>query len=152
MTQTDQELLRVVYFSHHISDQAQDLMAWEIDAILEKSQINNQRAGVTGALIFNAGVFGQVLEGPVSAVEETFERIQMDERHDEITVLELCRVNERAFSQWSMGYVGADRMSAELFGRVGEKTDFDIARLDGQQIFETLRALTVKNEVSTRVA
>jgi hypothetical protein len=152
MPPSDQDLLRVIYFSRHRSGETPEWMAWDIDTILEKSQINNARADVTGALIFNAGVFGQVLEGPIAAVEETFERIQLDERHDHITVLDLCRVPERSFANWSMGFVGKDRMCAELFGNVGRATDFDITRLSGQQIFEALHALTLRNEISARAA
>lgn len=152
MIMTDKELLRVVYFSYQNSDTDHKMMAWEIDKILEKSQLNNGRLDVTGALIFNAGVFGQVLEGPIDAVEETFERIQMDERHDNITILDTSRITMRSFPRWSMGFVGSDRVSAELFGGIGSKTDFDISRLNGQQMFETLHALTLKNEISNRAA
>lgn len=152
MITTEKELLRVVYFSYQNSDTEHEMMAWEIDAILEKSQLNNGRLNVTGALIFNAGVFGQVLEGPIDAVEETFERIQMDERHDDITILETSRIDVRSFPQWSMGFVGSDRICAELFGQIGSKTEFDISRLSGPQIFETLHALTLKKEISNRAA
>lgn len=148
----DQDLLRVVYFSRHAEEIAQEAMAWEIDLILEKSQVNNARVDVTGALMFNAGVFGQVLEGPIDAVEETFDRIQMDERHDDITVLETARVSERSFTRWSMGFVGADQVCSELFGRIGTATEFDIGKLSGQQIFEALHALTLKNEITGRAA
>lgn len=152
MRTNDPDLLRVVYFSHHTSGMTPEWMAWDIDTILEKSQINNERADVTGALIFNRGVFGQVLEGPIAAVEDTFERIQLDERHDQITVLDLSRVSERAFANWSMGFVGTDCVAAELFGNIGRATDFDIASLSGQQIFEALHALALKKEIVGRAA
>ncbi|MCV3271833.1 BLUF domain-containing protein [Roseobacter sinensis] len=152
MTHTEEDLLRVVYFSYQTYDTDREMMAWEIDKILEKSQFNNGRFNVTGALIFNSGVFGQVLEGPIDAVEETFERIQMDERHDHITVLDTSRITERSFPRWSMGFIGSDSVCAELFGEIGSKTAFDISRLSGQQIFETLHALTLKNEISDRAA
>ncbi|MCJ2078787.1 BLUF domain-containing protein [Methylobacterium sp. E-016] len=35
--------------------------------------------------MFNAGAFAQVLEGPRRQVEETFERIQCDDRHGDVT-------------------------------------------------------------------
>ncbi|WP_299678805.1 BLUF domain-containing protein [uncultured Roseobacter sp.] len=152
MITADTDLLRVIYFSYQSAITNREMMAGEIDEILKTSQRNNEAAGVTGALIFNAGVFGQVLEGPIDAVEETFERIQMDERHDHITVLETSRITTRAFPSWSMGFVGSDRVYAELFGGIGSQTNFDISRLTGQQIFETLHALTLKNEISDRAA
>lgn len=152
MTRPEPQLLRVVYFSFQNSNMDRDVMASDIDEILMKSQENNALVDVTGALIFNAGVFGQVLEGPIDAVEETFERIQMDDRHDSITILESCRIERRSFSGWSMGFVGSDLVSAELFGGIGRKTEFDLASLNGQQIFETLRALALKNELTAHAA
>ncbi len=152
ITQTGTDLLRVVYFSRQVGDESPEMMRWEIDAILDASQRNNGRAGVSGVLIFNEGVFGQVLEGPIDAVERTFDRIQMDERHDDITVLDLARIGERSFAAWSMGFVGIDRVCAELFGGIAPATDFDVARLSGDQVFETLRALTLRNEIRRRAA
>lgn len=152
MTRPEPDLLRVVYFSYQNAVLDHDMLTGDIDEILAKSQENNARVDVTGALIFNAGVFGQVLEGPLEAVEETFERIQMDDRHDSITILESCRIDTRAFPTWSMGFVGSDRVAAELFDGIGRQTEFDISRLRGDQIFEVLRALTMKNELSPRAA
>lgn len=42
----------------------------EIDKIIKTSQRNNTREGVTGAMMFISGVFGQVLEGPAGSCRE----------------------------------------------------------------------------------
>ncbi|ABD54947.1 BLUF domain-containing protein [Jannaschia sp. CCS1] len=149
---TDGDLLRVVYFSFQNTDIDHDEIDQHVNEILKKSQFNNSRANVTGALIFNAGVFGQILEGPITEVEDTFERIQMDERHRNVTVLDSARTEERFFPRWSMGFVGADRFCSELFGGIGTETEFDISCLSGQQMFETLHALTLQKEISHRAA
>ncbi|QYX56173.1 BLUF domain-containing protein [Roseovarius sp. SCSIO 43702] len=152
MTPTDRDLLRVMYYSHRADQPTADMSSWELDAILEASQRNNARVGVTGALIFNSGVFGQILEGPSGAVEETFERIQTDERHERITVLDIARIEERAFAHWSMGFVGTDALVAEMFGHLGSATGFDIAQLAAHEMFRTLHSLSLRKEIATRAA
>ncbi|WP_299646722.1 BLUF domain-containing protein [uncultured Jannaschia sp.] len=151
MTILQPDLLRLVYFSRNRISRPDCEMIWEIDQILETSQVNNGRAGVTGALIFNDGVFGQVLEGPKDAVEETFERIQLDERHHDVTLLDITPIDERSFADWSMGFVGSHSLRAtyEVQTKV---TDFDISRLDGDEIFKMLLLLTLKNEVTAKAA
>ena len=60
----------------------------EIQRILTKSRENNRRHDVSGALLYNAGCFAQVLEGDQRAVEEIYERIACDPRHSDITMLQ----------------------------------------------------------------
>ena len=118
------ELYRVLYCSRLrlAEDHAQE----EVRQILAASRRNNTRDGITGGLLFSAGSFAQVLEGPVDAVEEAFERIQCDPRHDKVTVLEAGPVDQRAFPDWSMAFKGVDpgvmplvdgALSAALAGR-----------------------------------
>jgi hypothetical protein len=96
-------LRRVVYVSHVAPDPAVPPQAM-LDGILGAARRNNARAGVTGALLYSARRFAQVLEGPPDAVEEIFEVIQCDARHARITVLEVSSPLRRAFADWSMAF------------------------------------------------
>ncbi len=145
------DLLRIVYFSRNTIELPANEMAWEIDRILDVSQANNGHVGVTGALMFNDGVFGQVLEGPRDAVEDTFERIQLDDRHSDVTVLDISTITARSFAQWSMGFVGSGGVK-DVYDGVTSIADFDISLLSGEEIYGLLHALTLKNEVRTRAA
>lgn len=103
------DLYQLVYCSQNKIADAEGIggaLGSEIQAILAKSHANNRRVGVTGALLFSAGCFAQVLEGPLDAVEQTFERIQCDRRHGVVTVLRCGRVAGREFGDWSMAYAG----------------------------------------------
>lgn len=151
MTYSQTDLLRIVYFSRNKVARPETEMTWEIDRILEASQSNNAQSAVTGALIFNEGVFGQVLEGPRDAVEETFERIQMDDRHYEVTLLDIAPISGRSFANWSMGFVGK-RDLRELFPGRTSVAAFDISLLSGEDIYGILCGLALKNEVSARAA
>ena len=77
----------------------------EIQQILKVARENNSKQDVTGALLFNAGYFAQVLEGPRAEVERIFEKIQRDMRHGDVVVLENGYTQGRDFSEWSMAYV-----------------------------------------------
>ncbi len=141
-----QELYRLVYYSRNDIPEGGGKLACAITSILAKSQANNQRVGVTGALMFNGGCFGQVLEGSRSAVEEVFERIQQDERHGEVSLLAFDPAPSRAFENWSMAFVGASVDNAARYGSLATESGFDPARMTGDVLFETLRRLALEEE------
>jgi hypothetical protein len=107
-------LYRVLYCSRNMVSGGAAEMAANIREILAASRRNNARDDVTGWLLFSAGCFAQVLEGPKDAVEAAFERIQCDERHNEITVLQSGPIEARDFPDWSMAFSGSAAENAEL--------------------------------------
>ena len=140
------DLQRLVYFSR--SDLRPEELKASVDDILNASQRNNARVGVTGALMFNAGCFAQVLEGAQEAVEETFERIQRDMRHRETVVLMVGPTSHRAFSNWSMGYVGTSHAERLMLGDVSEASGFDVKKLEGERVYDLLRIAMLAEEFS----
>lgn len=143
-------LHRLVYYSRNRMAGEPEQLAQAITAILAASRINNARVGVTGALMFNAGCFAQVLEGPQAAVENVFERIQQDERHGDVSLLAFQPVEARAFEAWSMGFVGSSVADAALYGSVAQDSGFDPARMTGEMLFETLHRLALEEENLSR--
>jgi hypothetical protein len=137
-------LYRLVYCSRHRLGREADAAA-EIDAILTASQRNNGRDGITGALIFNSGIFAQVLEGPRRALEEAFERIQCDERHGDLSVLAYEPVKRRCFPNWSMGLVGRWARERDLFDGLGAGSNFLAERLQGERILALMLDLALED-------
>ncbi len=76
--------------------------AGRLDDILLKSRANNVRDGITGALICRADLYLQLLEGPPDGVDAAFDRIKVDDRHCDITLLQSRTVNARRFPGWAM--------------------------------------------------
>ena len=72
--------------------------------ILQTARESNQRASVTGLLLFYDGHFMQLLEGEEQAVRDIFARIAADPRHRDIMVLFEEPIDERLFSDWTMGF------------------------------------------------
>ncbi|EAQ24548.1 MULTISPECIES: BLUF domain-containing protein [unclassified Roseovarius] len=62
----------------------------------------NARDDVTGALIVRGDMYLQLLEGPKSKVEATYERIIQDDRHVNPVRLLTHEIDARMFPEWSM--------------------------------------------------
>ena len=74
-----------------------------IGAIIESSQSNNPKKGVTGTLMTSGGLFYQVLEGPPAEVDALYEIIRRDPRHRDVLLLDSIEgVTERLFPRWSL--------------------------------------------------
>ncbi|AMB47245.1 BLUF domain-containing protein [Methylobacterium sp. AMS5] len=142
------DLRRLVYYSRNRVAGAPAAMDETIRSILAASRANNARIDVTGALMFNAGCFAQVLEGPEDAVETTFERIQQDERHGEVSLLAFEAVETRLFTDWSMAYVGASQADAARYGDVAGESGFDLSRMTGDRLCAVLHSLALKEEAA----
>lgn len=75
-----------------------------LDEILSLARTNNSARNITGMLLYHDGSFIQVLEGEQDDVENLYEKISQDSRHEDANVVLRTEVEERAFNQWSMGY------------------------------------------------
>ncbi len=123
----------------------------EIAKILAKSRSNNSSRGITGALLFNSGFFAQVLEGPLDQVERTFETIQRDLRHDDISVLDCGNVPHRDFPEWSMAYASGDD------GESASSADLNLAEVlehestAAAEVSKLLRSLVIQDDGHVRV-
>ena len=142
------KLTSLVYYSRNRILGSPELVFQEVRAILEVSRINNVRVGVTGALLFNSGCFAQVLEGPQDAVEETFERIQRDDRHGDVSLMSCGPITARCFANWSMSFVGASQFDASRFGGIAGESGFDPAHLTGDRVHAMLYNLTLEEEAA----
>ncbi|KQQ35263.1 MULTISPECIES: BLUF domain-containing protein [Rhizobium/Agrobacterium group] len=144
----DNSLYRLVYYSRNQIGDDGAAFSSNVDEILAKSRVNNLRDEITGALLFNAGCFAQVLEGPLERVEAAFERIQQDERHGEVSLLAVDPISHRYFPNWAMGFIGTSEAHAKRFADVGSSSGFDPSRLSGEQIHTLLRDLAIEEEAA----
>lgn len=132
-----QPLCQLVYRSRSRIAGSPNALAAEIGSILAVSRRNNALAGITGALLYRAGWFVQVLEGPRDALQAAFERISQDARNDDVAQLALEPIAERRFTGWSMGFADA-----------GMAAGFDPARLDATRLGAMLDALRLTDDVA----
>ena len=121
-------LVRLMYASRAVPGIDQD----ELIAILRKSKANNPAIGVTGVLCFSEGIFLQALEGGRSAVNQLYNRIVSDPRHQQVELLCYEEIGERRFSGWSMGQVNMGRLNPGLLLKYSERPTLDPYAVSGQ--------------------
>jgi Sensors of blue-light using FAD len=115
-------LLSIAYVSSAITPMSED----DIAALLIAARANNRRHGITGALLYQAGRFIQIIEGPDAVLRERFDVIAADPRHRSVRVLRERAIAEREFPEWTMGFAQADSTAGShlpgyenIFGRRG---------------------------------
>ena len=88
----------------YISKARIDLTKQDIENILAHARNNNVHNNISGCLLYFDHQFVQILEGGKSEVEELYEKIRIDDRHQEVlkTFSEIS--DNRSFSAWSMYY------------------------------------------------
>lgn len=139
-------IYRMLYCSRNAMENHLDSQLEEVRTILQSSRRNNLRNGITGALLFNAGCFAQVLEGPIALVEATFEKIQRDCRHDNVTVLETGFVESREFPNWSMAFSGTVMKENAAFAEFVLHHEFADLSLAAAELRHMLGALVVAED------
>jgi hypothetical protein len=85
----------------------------ELVELLRISRINNARLGITGMLLYDSGNFIQAIEGPRDNVDKLFEKIRVDPRHKQVTVILEGPLDERQFRNYTMGFINGADLSEE---------------------------------------
>jgi hypothetical protein len=105
-------LFRILY----ISTAARPLSDSELRDLLRGSHERNERAGITGMLLYKDEAFMQLLEGPEPAVKTLFEKISKDARHHGVIALLEGPVDCRQFPTSLMAFRDLGRGAAHLPG------------------------------------
>ena len=96
----------------------------ELAEILAKARANNSQNGISGMLVYHAGSFLQVIEGPGDVIENLVRKISQDPRHHRIQLLLSEPISEREFDDWSMGFVDTTGLAKQLEGFDDYARDF----------------------------
>jgi hypothetical protein len=102
--------------------------------VLRQSRQHNPANGITGLLCHTEGVFVQVLEGGRDAVNALYNRVVVDTRHCDVTLLEYSEITERRFAGWSMGQVSLQRMNPGLVLKYGTSPKLDPYTMSGRAL------------------
>ncbi|WP_158530062.1 BLUF domain-containing protein [Paracoccus sediminilitoris] len=98
------------YFLYR-SSAASELSGGDTQDILRSARHRNQALGLTGCLHFEDGMFFQWLEGPKDGLLQVVDLILVDDRHQEITILDQGALDQRRFQDWRMRFSDRDRAS-----------------------------------------
>lgn len=139
-------LFTLIYFSKA----TKALQDEDLAPMLEESWNWNKAHGLTGMLIYirsepslvpKAGRFMQVLEGTKEEVHSLFEKIKLDKRHQNLTILNEGIIQKRSFGTWLMGFEAIDLENYRLMPGYFELDDSFINSGNGQKLNMALNFL-----------
>ena len=141
-------ILRLTYISRYNTDNPKG----EVTRILTQAQQNNERNGITGALVFNHNYFLQSIEGARPVINELLRKLVKDDRHHGLQIIECREVELRHWSKWSMKYLIPSDENKGLALKFSTGTQFNPYLMNTNQIMmliETLSDLQEQEAVSS---
>lgn len=109
-------LVRLVYASYANAAMSDE----DIEAILEKSKVNNRAKNISGVLMYSDRYFFQCLEGERKDVNRIYLRIATDPRHSRFMQIEYSQIDARLFPSWSMEYVAFKGVADAMIAKYSE--------------------------------
>jgi len=127
-----------------------DISSEEFNQILASSRANNAPLGVTGVLFHKRPHFIQVLEGSRDVLTRLFLRIAVDRRHEDVTIMDMRAIAQRAFPEWSMADLSVIILSREAWRRMGS-TAFDPETMTAEGALSFLGRLAGELSAASRL-
>ena len=103
-----------------------------LQEILKIARKKNALLEITGLLCYDPAFFLQCLEGPRAAVNELYNTILQDARHQEVMLLEYVEAQQRIFPDWSMAFISAQTIDPALLEAYKGAGKFDPYTLSAQ--------------------
>jgi hypothetical protein len=92
-------LSQLVYVSNRKANCNQE----EIEKILESCKKNNPPLNITGVLLYSDQKFIQLVEGEYKVINDLYDKIKTDPRHDQTRLISMGPIQAKAFPSWHMG-------------------------------------------------
>ncbi|MFC6224527.1 BLUF domain-containing protein [Hymenobacter artigasi] len=96
----DTSVYQVLYRSRATAPLSEEALG----QLLHTARRFNVEHRISGMLLYGAGHFVQVLEGPEEAVRDLYAAIQQDARHTQVVTVSAGPTAERHFAGWSMAF------------------------------------------------
>jgi hypothetical protein len=103
-----------LYCLVYVSIANQEMPDKHLEAMLKKARPKNEKAAITGMLLYRDGFFIQALEGELDAIENLFANISKDERHRNVILVYKNPIQQRRFSDWTMGFNRLDATDTDV--------------------------------------
>ena len=107
---SDDELIHLAY----VSTQTRDMKAADLISLLTEVRGLNESRNISGLLLHKNQSFFQVIEGSRARVQETFNNIMRDQRHEGVEILFDEPLEAREFSNWQMGFLDLDGIDVSM--------------------------------------
>lgn len=84
-----------------------------VSDILSRSRDRNRAHNITGILYYDGQRFLQVIEGAENNIDDLYNLISHDDRHEDVELLHKGYIKSRAFESWDMAYEALEAASGE---------------------------------------
>jgi hypothetical protein len=118
--------IQLMYHSHATEEFSTD----DLLKLLFDARIYNHSHQISGLLLHSKGEFLQVLEGEPEYVDELFEKISRDYRHERVTLFQRKEIKQREFVQWAMGFENLSETSKQKIHGFSNFLEDDHQQLD----------------------
>lgn len=135
-------LSRLIY----ASEVAQDLSPEGLQALLTTARQCNRLHDVSGMMAFDSRYFLQAVEGSREALSQLYSNLVRDRRHKRLVLLSFESIEQRNFSDWTMGFAAADASRRRLYLRHGPSARFDPYQLKASGALALLMGLSAEIE------
>lgn len=97
--------------------------------LVHRARKKNRALGVTGHMIYLNRTFTHWIEGPSDAVEAVWQRVQRDERHQNVELLMRREQMVRRFPSTPLGFASTAYFCTYQDASFSEATGLDVLRL-----------------------
>lgn len=94
------QLIQLIYVSSAVELFTQQ----QLNNLLTLARDENKKHEITGLLLYKDGDFMQVIEGKETDIDQLFDNIIRDKTHSGVIRLLKEPIEQRNFSNWSMGF------------------------------------------------
>ena len=111
-----------------------------VGEILKHAREKNERAGITGMLVYVGDYFLQVFEGRRGVLSELMAKVMSDDRHAEVTIVSAEPITKRRFDE-RMACFALEESTTPLLRRFTVFNDFDPFELTPSALDELFEEL-----------
>ncbi|AFL74487.1 EAL domain-containing protein [Thiocystis violascens] len=91
-----------LYFLIYVSQAMPPMSGATLDALRKQSNTYNRSTGLTGCLLYQDGLFMQMLEGQREVVSALMDEVKADPRHRDVRIVIEGPARQRVFLDWGM--------------------------------------------------
>lgn len=103
-------IVQTIYCSHATNSERKSEFESDLRDIIDHSFMYNSLHEISGALVTDGNMYGQVVEGPPAAVKDLCTKIMRDKRHSRVLVLQHTLVHVRLFDFWPIAFIRVGAM------------------------------------------
>lgn len=108
----------------------------------------NSIRGITGIISYKSNHYFQIIEGNDSAVDELYEKIKTDDRHEKIIELVNKPIRNKNFPEWSMKLISLNAKTEEFNSFIKAFTN-DLISLPPEKLVHFQKFYKIKNVNTT---